>query len=181
MRLAARGGFAVIAACLTAWQSAAGIDPKQASSETELARLLDVFSGLTAPSTLDDRPAWLETSVDRYGTFVARARELDVGADWFGRGLEVGGRLAADVDDARIALEERTGDREAELEALYSSDAWQRLDYAQVMSDYWRAWTGLSLALKSPAHSRSDATSTPGAPAKAANSVMRCSNLNPAS
>jgi thioredoxin-like negative regulator of GroEL len=91
-------------------------------------------------------PNKLVEGADALGQLVARARDLDAPLALFDALASDADQLIDRVRSVRDALEDRAGDDEAKLEALYRSKDWQRLDYCQVTLGYWRGWVALGRA-----------------------------------
>lgn len=131
--------------------SAIGAEPPDAqpaaSSPSALEPLVDAFA--TEVATLDpSSPAQrFEAAAERYGGLVGRARELGAGAELFGRLARAGQDLEGRIDAARARREDQADEEEAALEALYRSQAWQRLGFAQVTAAYWIGWAELGRGL----------------------------------
>ncbi len=120
--------------------SEVGTRAARASSADALARLQQAFRRQIPSAT---NPSKLVEGADALGQLVARARDLGVP-------LAIFDALAADADDltARVrsmrgALEDRAGEDEAAIEALYRSTDWSRLEYSQLILSYWRGWVAL--------------------------------------
>jgi hypothetical protein len=89
-------------------------------------------------------PREFQRSADAFGELVARARALDAEVQIFAALLATRERLSARGDALRRRLEAGAGEDDAALEALYRSEDWQRLDYADAMLGYWAGWAQLA-------------------------------------
>jgi hypothetical protein len=121
-----------------------------APDEAALSRLAMELAARVDRLAAEAEPERLEAVADALGELVARARELDAGADPFQRFVVLGSDLAARTRDVRERLEERAGEDETALEALFRSSDWQRLDYSEAMLGYWTGWSQLSLGQRLP-------------------------------
>lgn len=115
----------------------------RARDEADLVQLAQRLSGFAASPGAEVDPERLESAADAVGKLVSRARELEVEAASFDLLLALGSDLDARARSTRERLENRAGEDEVALEALYRSDDWQRLDYSEAMLGYWMGWANL--------------------------------------
>lgn len=111
-----------------------------ASSASSLKAVQGAFRAKSGSATT---PTQLVAAADALGKLVSKARDLNPPAALFDAMGADADTLLAKVRTARVALEDRAGEDEAAIEALYRSTDWQRLDYSQVMLGYWRGWAAL--------------------------------------
>ncbi len=116
---------------------------KAARSETRLEALQREFHGALEPLRHETRPMDLANGANALGALVARARDLDGSLALFDALRGDAGTLQDAATALRGRLEERAGDDDNALEALYRSEDWQRLDYSLVLLNYWGGWVEL--------------------------------------
>jgi hypothetical protein len=151
VRVGAGLGWALLCCVLWAGPGAA------AETDIAAAALPARASALTAKLAGGQRGAALSAAGEELGTLVDRARAVKAGAPVFEQLLAAASALERAIDAERERLEEATGEREDALEALYGSEAWRRLDYANVLRRYWSGWAELSGAAFREGSRRRDA------------------------
>jgi len=146
---AATGGILILALCLlpmpaTVAGAAEGTAP--APSADELVDRIRSLEGRVAGLGAASEPAELGQAVDDLGGMVSRARDLDLSRSEFAALVAAGRRLEEALTAARRAREDRAGEDEEALAALYRSEEWRRLDFAEVTLGYWLGWALLGEA-----------------------------------
>lgn len=147
-----------VAAITLLWSSAAapldaaafvdiGARGARASSPGELGAAERSFRG-RIPDTKSPRK--LVEGADALGKLVARARELNPPTALFAALRADADQMIERVRAVRGTLEDRAGEEEAAIEALYRSTDWQRLDYCQVTAGYWGGWASLGQGQQLP-------------------------------
>ncbi len=119
-----------------------GARAERAGSADALASAQQALHGRIAGAS---SPAQLVEGADALGKLVVRARDLDAPSALFRALSDDAEQLVGRVGAVRSALEDRAGEDEAAIEALYRSTDWQRLDYSQVTLGYWRGWAALGV------------------------------------
>ncbi len=119
-----------------------GARAERAGSADALASAQQAFRNRIASAS---SPAKLVEGADALGKLVVRARDLDVSTGLFRALSDDAEQMTRRVSAVRSALEERAGEDEAAIEALYRSTDWSRLDYSGVTLGYWRGWAALGV------------------------------------
>ncbi|HSJ99141.1 MAG TPA: hypothetical protein VLC53_18840, partial [Myxococcota bacterium] len=146
--MASRGGLGFALVVLAVWPAfaedpaaigrAAGSAGSPAAIATLAARLSSWADALGPGAS----PAALTVGADALGALVDRARQVGADASELERLASVARRLDAKVGAARRAREAHA-EGDAALEALFRSEDWQRLQYAEVTVGYWGGWAEL--------------------------------------
>lgn len=95
-------------------------------------------------------PTQLDQAAESLGKLVTRARDLDASREQFEALARTGRSLRTTLARVREGFEVRAGEDEQALEALYRSEDWRRLDYAEVTLGYWLGWALLGQAERTP-------------------------------
>ena len=121
-----------------------------ASRPSELAPLVrtlrEEVEGLGASAP----PTQLSQAAESLGKLVTRARDLDASREQFEALARTGRSLQTTLARVREGYEVRAGEDEQALEALYRSEDWRRLGYAEVTLGYWLGWALLGQAERTP-------------------------------
>lgn len=113
---------------------------ERATSAEALKGVEQAFRGRIAGAS---SAAKLVEASDALGKLVVRARDLEAPGALFAALSDDAARLSERVRGVRNSLEDRAGEDEAALEALYRSTDWSRLEYSLVTVGYWRGWAAL--------------------------------------